>query len=111
MRRYTYQTAAERDARNERRQAAARAGIARAHASIEIESRDDLRQPWPLILGEWVRWEVRPYRRNVRQWWAVDQSGEPIRDERGVIVRAGVDRLVALASEAVPRNYLGLRRV
>ena len=97
------------DARNERRQAAARAGIARAHADIEIEPRDDMRQPWPLVLGDWVRWEVRPVKRNVRQWWAVDERGEPIRGGDGIIVRAGVDRLVALASQKVPRNYLGMR--
>ncbi len=108
-RHYRRQSTAERDARNERRQTAARAGIERAHAAIEPEPRDDMRQPWPLILGDWVRWEVRPYRRNVRQWWAVDATGEPIRDDRGIIVRAGVDRLVALASAKVPRNFIGWR--
>lgn len=100
MRHYTYQRPAARDARREGRSGERDPGP------------DDCRQPWPLVLGPWVQWEVRPYRRNVRQWWVVDQAtGEPLRDAAGCVARFGVDALLVEAGKRVPKNYLGRRNL
>jgi len=72
----------------------------------------DCREPWRLLIGPWVDWTVKPYRRNIRQWWAVDNAtGEPIRNGSGSVARFGMDSLLAEAGKRAPRNYLGLRNL
>jgi hypothetical protein len=95
MRPYRYARSYERDARREERPA--RPPV------------DDGRQPFPLILGKWVQWEIRPYKRHVRQWWAVDADGEPIRNADGAIVRQSIDKWAADAAKRAPRRILGVR--
>lgn len=96
----------ERDATQEAAQATRRHNM----AGRDTSGRDDMREPFPLLIGEWVRWEVRPDRRNVRQWVPFD-DGEPVRNEEGRVIRAGIDRLMQEAARRVPvRNMLGRRR-